>query len=103
MHPVCARSPFPGRGMLDSTDNGYCHGPCGANDQRCKELAAGCGASVADVSSNWGSQRCSEWDIAQGECDLCMQALWCDDSNGFGFNGAIKTANAWMDAFHDAE
>ncbi|KAL1507971.1 hypothetical protein AB1Y20_007575 [Prymnesium parvum] len=80
-------------------DSGYCHGPCRPDDNLCRQLAAGCGVSVADAHFNWGEERCSQGEILGGTCDLCRQPLWCDDANGFGFNGSIKGPEEWWDMF----
>lgn len=95
--------PFPNGGQLGVNDSGYCHGPCGRGDQQCKQLAAGCGVSVVDASRNWGAQQCSESAIAHGQCNLCRHPLWCDDKNGFGFNGAIKTDDDWWNMFGNSD
>jgi len=82
-------------------DAGYCGTPCDEDDDNCKKLAAGCGASVFDVSTNWGAQRCDEQMIRSGHCDLCKQPLWCDDpGNPFGFGSAIKGPEEWMHMFN---
>jgi len=82
-------------------DAGYCGTPCQPYDTNCKRLAAGCGASVFDVSHNWGTQRCNEHQIRSGQCDLCKQPLWCDDpGNSFGFGGGVKEGADWMRLFN---
>jgi len=86
-------------------DSGYCNAPCSSGSETCKQLAAGCGASVWDVSeySFWGDQTCDRSEIQNGECDLCREPLWCDDPSGFGYNGTIRTPQDWMDHFYQKD
>lgn len=95
------------------TDTGYCSTPCSPQDHNCKQLAAGCGISVFDVSNNankwhdvaplpaqeWPSdQQCDRDRIQGGECQLCRTPLWCRDYPRGAFTG-ISTPQHWIDAF----
>ena len=97
--------PFYEGGSLTRTDSGYCNaGHCAANDENCKQLAAGCGVSVwaAWDESQWHT--CSEADIATAKSDMCKQPLWCDDgANTFGWSPGIKDAEAWWREFGYAD
>ena len=107
---------------FESVDSGYCGGPCGEGEggATCRQLAAGCGASVADIAGranggdgdgnvgrrggDWGDQSCDKREIEQGQCGLCTQPLWCDDpGNSFGYGGSINTPERWMEAFFDRD
>ena len=100
-------------------DSGYCGGPCG-NDAHCKQLAAGCGASVDAIaghanggdgngnvgrrSVDWGSQGCGRSEVESGQCRLCTEPLWCNDpGSSFGFAGRIDSPEAWIDEFFDRD
>lgn len=86
------------------SDSGYCHAPCNAGDAegqtKCKQLAAGCGVSVFDATTNWGWDRCSERQVLDGDCDLCEEPLWCDDPSDFGFAGSVNGPEDWLDQFY---
>ena len=97
---------------FEQTDSGYCGAPCGDHDHTCKQLAAGCGASVWDIAGRaneggrvglgmrswdeWGDQECSQEEIWGGDCGLCKRPLWCDS---YRDDWNISTAQQWMDAF----
>jgi len=98
---------------FERRDSGYCGSPCGDDDHTCKQLAAGCGASVWDIVGRaneghrwaglglrdwdkWGDQECSRGEISHGHCDLCKRPLWCDSYRD-GWN--IESPWDWMDAF----
>ena len=92
-------------GQRQSQD-AYCSGGhCAADDENCKQLAAGCGVSVwaAWDESQWHA--CSETDILSGKCGMCKQPLWCDSGRNetFGWAGAIKDADAWWREFGYAD
>ena len=116
----CAFESSPGWRDFESVDSGYCGGPCeqGEGGANCRKLAAGCGASVADISGRanggdgdenvgrrgggWGDRGCDKWEIEEGECDLCREPLWCDDpGSSFGYEGSINSPERWMDEFFD--
>ena len=97
---------------FEQTDSGYCGAPCGDHDHTCKQLAAGCGASVWDIAGRaneggrvglgmrswdeWGDQECSQEEIWRGDCGLCKRPLWCDS---YRDDWNISTSQQWMDAF----
>ena len=97
---------------FEQTDSGYCGAPCSDNDHTCKQLAAGCGASVWDIAGRaneggrvglrlrswdeWGDQECSQEDIWNGDCELCKRPLWCES---YRDDWSINTSQQWMDAF----
>ena len=97
---------------FEQADSGYCGAPCGDHDNTCKQLAAGCGASVWDIAGRsneggrvalglrswdeWGDQECSQEEISQGDCDLCKRPLWCES---YRDDWNISTPQQWMDAF----
>ena len=43
--------------------------------------------------------RCSADDVISGDCELCLEPLWCDDPSPSGFHGSIKTSEDWVRAF----
>ena len=81
--------------------NVYCDEPC--TTQRCKQLAAGCSASLFDLSgqanggdgswrvgqraqTDWMTDSCSQWDISSGNCDVCREPYWCSHQDDPGYS-----------------
>lgn len=71
---ACGEERFCPFDNFQSDNNGYCH-DC-THSATCRQLAAGCGISVFDVSTGWGDQQCSREEIAEGKCALCTRPLW---------------------------
>ena len=111
--------PFEG---FPKDDSGYCHANDGGCwDDTCRQLAAGCGASVYDIAGlsnqglnvglpsgvDWGSQQCSRTEIESGQCNMCKQPLWCDGEGSFGYGGApyhgVRTSAQWLRLFFDRD
>jgi len=90
----------------------------------CRQLAAGCGVSLYDISgqanggngdwfigrwgnTDWSEHGCDPQEIADGRCEVCTQPYWCDDdgdkSTRFGLKGTITTPEQWMEEFFDRD
>ena len=70
----------------DSADSGYCHRACQVEPDGalCQQLSAGCGHNLRELDDNEFARerQCSEGEVKDGSCELCMRAAWCDDELG---------------------
>ena len=101
-------------------DNVYCPGAC--TDDTCRQLAAGCGVSVFDLTgrantgwrvgqqgqTDWGTDTCTRDQVVTGQCNACTVPYWCDDDGGVtngigGYYGRVRNATQWVDAFFDRD
>lgn len=108
-------------GNFPRNDWVYCdYNAC--TSENCKQLAAGCGVSLYDVSgqanggdgnsrvgnpkrTDWGGEACDAQRVQSGQCNMCRQPLWCNDDNAAWAWGAgrIDSASKWMEEFFDAD
>ena len=106
-------------------DETYCNDGPGVDScttDRCKQLAAGCGVSLFDLTghanqgwrvgaqghTSWGANTCTRGEVVGGECDACTVPYWCSDDEGDGhdiggYYGRVRTAEQWINAFFDRD